>query len=282
MSQSAESALHPPESALPSDADKSETETADAARVAATVVIAARNEAANIASCIESVRWAREIIVVENGSTDGTADIARNAGATVIENPFTTIGTQRNVAIERAAHEWILVLDADERASPEMPLELKSLLISPQHAAYRVPRRNVFLGREVKHGGWERDRPIRLFRRALRYNSSRVHEHVEVSGSVGEISSTLTHEPYPSLDSWFEKLPRYSAWWAEDRFENGKRVGIGSVVFRPPLRFLTMYIIRGGWRDGARGALLACMASTSVMAKYARLWTLNHRDRPAG
>ncbi len=279
MTQSAESVPHPPASAIPKNAVVAETEIADATRVAVSVVIAARNEAPNIAECIDSVRWAREIIVVEDGSTDGTADIARRAGGTVIQNPFTTIGSQRNVAIEGAGNEWILVLDADERASTDMAREISSLLKSPQHSAYRVPRRNVFLGREVKHGGWERDRPVRLFRRDMRYNANRVHEHVDVSGSVGEIASTLTHEPYASLDSWFEKLPRYSAWWAEDRFERGKRVGIGSVVWRPPLRFLTMYLVRGGWRDGARGALLACMAATSVMAKYARLWTLDHSDR---
>jgi glycosyltransferase involved in cell wall biosynthesis len=261
--------------AVVSHAESTAFKDPDAPAVDVSVVIAARNEAATIAACVESVRWAREILVVEDGSSDDTANIAHRAGATVINNAFATIGMQRNAAIEKASSDWILVLDADERASPEMASEIRGVLESPRHDAYRVPRRNVFLGREVQHGGWERDRPLRLFRRSIRYNASRVHEHVEVSGSVGEITSSLTHEPYKTLDSWFEKLPRYSAWWAQDRFDKGKRVGIGSVVFRPPLRFLTMFLIRGGFRDGARGALLACMAATSVMAKYARLWTMN-------
>ena len=104
-----------------------------------------------------------------------------------------------------------------------------------------------------------------------------VHEHVDFNGESGEISSHLMHEPYPTLDSWFEKLGRYSRWWAEDRHDRGKRGSIGAVIVRPPLRFLTMYLMRGGWMDGARGALLAAMAATSVMAKYAQLWAMSAR-----
>jgi glycosyltransferase involved in cell wall biosynthesis len=243
-------------------------------RVDVTVVIAARNEASNIGDCIDSVHWARQVLVVEDGSADDTVGVAFAAGATVFSNPFVSIGMQRNAAIERAASDWILVVDADERGSDELGKEIASVVSGARHDAYRVPRRNLFLGKEVRHGGWERDKPVRLFRKSLRYNASRVHEHVETSGAVGELENCLTHEPYASLDSWFEKLGRYSRWWAEDRFEKGRRVGVGSVVFRPPLRFLTMYLLRGGLLDGSRGALLACMAATSVMAKYSRLWTM--------
>lgn len=199
----------------------------------------------------------------------------------MISNPFVTIGLQRNAAITQAASSWILVIDADERGSPELAREIAAIVSSNEKDAYRIPRRNRFLGGEVRHGGWESDRPIRLFKSTIRYNSSRVHEHVELVGYAGELGSSIVHEPYPSLDSWFEKLGRYSRWWAEDRVERGKRGSIASVVARPPLRFLTMYLVRGGWMDGARGALLASMAATSVMAKYARLWELtrNKSDR---
>jgi glycosyltransferase involved in cell wall biosynthesis len=247
--------------------------------VPVTVVIAARDEAAGIEACIRSVAWAKEVIVVEDGSTDDTRAVAEGAGAVILGNPFKTIGLQRNAGIVRASAEWILVLDADERATPDLEDETAAVLGAPRFDAYRIPRRNFFLGKEVSHGGWESDRPIRLFRSSIRYNTSRVHEHVEVSGDIGELASAIVHEPYPTLDSWFEKLGRYSRWWAEDRAERGRSGGIGSVVARPPLRFLTMYFVRGGWMDGARGALLASMAAASVMAKYARLWELTRRDR---
>jgi glycosyltransferase involved in cell wall biosynthesis len=237
-----------------------------------TVVIAARDEGANIGACIDSVRWADEILVVEDGSTDNTVQVAQSAGATVVKNSFVTIGLQRNAAIDRATSDWILVVDADERGSPELEREIREIISEPRFDAYRVPRRNFFLGREIKHGGWESDRPIRLFRSALRYNTSRVHEHVEFAGEIGELTSALTHEPYRSLDSWFEKLGRYSEWWAQDRYDRGKRAGVAPVILRPNGRFLKMFILRGGWMDGARGALLAAMAATSVFAKYAKLW----------
>jgi len=253
--------------------------------VPVTVVIAARNEAANIVACIDTVRWAQEILVVENDSTDGTADLALRAGAQVVPNPFVTIGGQRNAAIERATHDWILVIDADERSSKEMGEEIQRWIASPPHDACRIPRRNFFLGREVRYGGWESDKPVRLFRSSLRYDRSRVHEHVQVTGETGELRAHLLHAPYASMDQYFEKLDRYSRWWAEDRRDKGKRVGAGAVVLRPPFRFLTMYVIRGGFRDGAAGAVLACMAATSVMAKYARLWALGDdtaRRNPPG
>lgn len=248
-------------------------------KVDVSVIIAARNEGANIVPCIESVAWAREIIVVENDSTDDTVARARSAGATVIVNPFVTIGSQRNKAIEAARSGWMLVLDADERASIQMGREIGRTIGAANCDAYRIPRRNFFLGAEVRHGGWERDRPVRLFRSSLRYSADRVHEHVTTSGPVGELESALTHEPYADIGHFFEKLDRYSRWWAEDRFEKRQAAGPGAVVIRPPLRFLRMYLLRGGWMDGAAGAVLACMAGTSVMAKYARLWALGRSSR---
>jgi glycosyltransferase involved in cell wall biosynthesis len=241
-------------------------------------VIAAKDEAANIQACVASVRWAREIIVVENDSSDDTIDLAKAAGAIVMSNPFTTIGAQRNAAISRAASEWIFVVDADERGSPELGAEIHRVIASPGgHDAFRVPRRNFFLGQEVKHGGWASDRPIRLFRSTIRYNASRVHEHVEVNGSIGELRESLMHSTYTSLDDYFEKLDRYSRWWAEDRYDRGRRAGVGAVVFRPPARFISMYLLRGGWLDGAPGAVLSALAAASVMAKYARLWELSSK-----
>jgi glycosyltransferase involved in cell wall biosynthesis len=247
--------------------------------VAVTVVIAARNEAANIAACIESVRWAREIIVVENDSTDDTVELARRAGATVFSHEFTTIGGQRNAAFERATTEWIFALDADERGTTELAAEIRRTIAEPKHQAYRVRRRSFFLGREIRHGGWETARPVRLVRKELRYNAARVHEHIDVTGSVGELSSALLHYTYTSLSQYFEKLGRYSQWWADDRFTHGRRAGLGTVFLRPPARFFSMYVLRGGWMDGAAGFLVAALGSVSVFAKYATLWSLGHKGR---
>ena len=240
-----------------------------------TAVIAAHDESANIPECIASVSWAREVIVVENDSGDDTVALARGAGATVISPPFTTIGNARNKAIDKAGTSWIIVIDADERCTPELAAEVREVIgAAGSVTAYRVKRRNFFLGREIRHGGWggDDDHPIRLFRREHRYNASQVHEHVEVAGPVGQLEGALLHYTYNSLDQYFEKFDRYSRWWADQNYRKGRTGTAAAVVFKPPARFVRMYFLKGGYRDGAHGVILACLAAASVMAKYARLW----------
>lgn len=248
------------------------------ARPPVSVVIAARDAARHIGDCIASVvDWAGEVIVVENDSTDDTVERARAAGAAVFSNPFHTIGAQRNAAIVRATQPWILVVDADERCTPELAAEIPRVLASPDREAYRIRRRNFFLRREIAHGGWDRDRPVRLFRSTLRYDEQKVHEHVVTGAPPGELGAPLLHYPYDSLDEYFEKFERYSRWWAEQSWARGRRASALAVFVKPPARFLSMYLLRGGFLDGAAGLVLAVLAAMSVAAKYARLWALGRR-----
>lgn len=245
----------------------------ESGRAPVTVVIAAHNEAANIEACIASVSWAPEVIVAENDSTDDTVQRAMAAGARVITPPFKTIGIARNAAIEAAANPWILVLDADERCTPALAGELRQIVkAGPRHQAYRISRINFFLGGQIRHGGWERDKPVRFFSSALRYDAKLVHEGVRPNGSIGSTRNSLIHFTYGTLDQYFEKFLRYSRWWAEQNYAKGRRASVGSVLFRPPARFFSMYVLKGGWLDGGRGLVLASLAAASVMAKYARLW----------
>jgi glycosyltransferase involved in cell wall biosynthesis len=257
-----------------------------ASAVPCSVIIAAKDEASEIAECIASVAWAAEVIVVENDSSDETVAVAREAGAVVFSHPFTTIGRQRNAAIARARHEWILVVDADERGTPALAGEIGQVVAgrtgTAAAVAYRVRRRNVFLGREIKHGGWERDRPVRLFRNRMRYDERPVHEHVMTDGTVGELHEPLVHYPYASLGEYFAKLDRYSRWWAEQSFERGRRASAWTVALKPPARFVSMYVLRAGFLDGAHGAIVAALAAISVAAKYARLWELGRREKGDG
>ncbi len=261
--------------------------TLPARSVPVSVIIAARDEEGEIAACIASVEWAREVIVVENDSRDATVERARDAGATVFSHPFVSIGAQRNAALARAAEPWILVLDADERATPSFGRALAALIGAPSVAirtaptAYRVRRRNFFFGREIQHGGWERDRPVRVFTASLRYDERPVHEHVIVDGAVGELAEPLLHTPYASLDEYFEKLRRYSRGWAEQHFARGRRASVFDLLLRPWGRVASMLVLRGGWRDGVQGVVLAVLAGVSVAAKYAQLWGLE-RSASAG
>jgi (heptosyl)LPS beta-1,4-glucosyltransferase len=250
--------------------------TADGAAVPVTVVIAAHNEADQIEACVRSVAWAAEVLVVENDSTDDTIAIARAAGATVFSHPFQSIGAQRNVAIARASHPWVLVLDADERATPSLGVEVRRRT-AESGDAYRIRRRNWFLGREIRHSGWDRDRPVRLFRSHLRYDERPVHEHVLTSSEPGILDEPLLHQPYANLGEYFEKLGRYSRDWAAQNHARGRKVWFLSLLVRPQARFLTTLLLRGGWRDGWQGVALSALAAVSVASKYTHLWTLQHQ-----
>jgi glycosyltransferase involved in cell wall biosynthesis len=248
---------------------------ASASRIPVTVVVATRNEASNIAACIDSVRWADEIIVADDGSGDETRARASRAGASVLPvDNAPSIGAARNAAIARARNRWVLVVDADERGTADLARAVQGVVAGGGGSAYRVPRTNFFMGGEVKHGGWESDRPVRLFDRSLRYNESRVHEHVITESAPSTLAASLLHYPYASMDVYFEKFVRYSRWWAEDQARRGRRSSVTAIVLKPPARFLSMYIFRLGFLDGARGAVLASLAAASVCAKYIRLWAL--------
>ena len=243
--------------------------------VRVSIVIAVRNEVANIAACVDSVRWASEILVADHGSSDGTVEQAMRFGATVVAAADApTIGALRNAAIAQARNGWVLVVDADERGTPDVERAVRDAIAHPSSTAYRVPRKNFFLGREIRHGGWETDRPVRLFESALRYDDSMVHEHVIVKGVPATLDAPLLHAPYASLDVYFEKFVRYSRWWAEEQMRRGRRASISAILFKPPARFITMFILRLGFLDGARGAVLAALAASSVCAKYVRLWAM--------
>lgn len=243
-----------------------------------TAVIAAHNESANIEACIATLDWAREVIVVENDSSDDTVARARSAGATVMSPAFTTIGASFNNGIERAKTEWIYIIAADERCTPELAEEIREVLATrPRYTAFRVRRRNFFLGKEIRHGGWGADRTVRLFRREIRFNANQVHENVDVVGETGDLRQTFLHYTYPTLDHYFEKFDRYSKSWAQQNHAKGRRGSATAIFFKPPAKFITMYFLKGGFLDGVRGLVLASLAAASVTAKYARLWALSHR-----
>ena len=245
-----------------------------------TVVIPTFNEAAQIADCVRGVSWAQEIIVADAGSGDGTADQARAAGATVLTGSWTTIAAQRNAAIAVARHDWILAVDADERVSSELARAVTVAVAKapPRHQAYAARRRNVYLGRTIRFGGWGSDWVVRLFPRDRRFVERRVHEHLERQTDVGRLSGYLEHVPYRDLSHHLAKLDRYATWAARDLADRGRRARLTDLLVRPPVRFFRMYVFQLGILDGWHGAVLCVMAAASVFLKYARLWELQRAD----
>ncbi|MBZ0268393.1 glycosyltransferase family 2 protein [bacterium] len=242
-------------------------------RTPLSVVIPTLDEAEMVGACLDSVAFADEIVVVDSGSTDVTAEIARGRGAAVLTHAFEGHAEQKNWGIAQVAHDWVLILDADERVTDELRREIEALLEgTPERRGYWIRRRNTFLGREIRGCGWQRDKVLRLFdRRAGRYAARRVHEEVRLDAEPGRLRHALLHHSCRDLTTWLGKVDRYAALGAAELAARGRRPRWSDLVFRPPARFVKQWLLQGGFRDGAEGAVLCAFSAYGVFAKYARL-----------
>ena len=246
-----------------------------------TVIIPCKNERKNIRPCIESAkRVADEVLVADSGSTDGTLDIIRDAGGCrLIEREYVNSGNFKNWAIPQAAHPWVLVVDADERVTPELAAEINTLLSGqPRCQGYHVYRANYFMGHRIRHSGWGRDKVLRLFLRELgRYQGESDHAEVNVEGGrVGHLRARLEHFTYWSYDQYFRKFERYTVQGAQNRHAAGRRASFAQMLLAPPLRFLHFYIFRLGFLDGMAGLQVSALTGMSSFVKQIRLWEMDY------
>jgi glycosyltransferase involved in cell wall biosynthesis len=247
-----------------------------------TVITLALNEERNIAQCLESVRWADEVIVVDSGSTDRTVEIARQFTDRVLSVEWQGYGATKNVALRQAQCEWVLWLDADERVPGELAKEIRAIVRKGEASAeaYSVARRAYFLGRWIKHCGWYPSRVTRLFLREKgKFSENRVHEHLVIDGRTAVLQHDLLHFTDPDLTHYFAKFNRYTSLAAEDMKASGRTASAADLVFRPPFMFLKMYVLRRGFLDGVQGLILCVVSSAYVFTKYAKLWELSHTQR---
>jgi glycosyltransferase involved in cell wall biosynthesis len=238
------------------------------------VLVPTKNEAANLPACLGSVRWADEVVVVDSGSTDGTLELARATADRVLEHEYVNSAAQKNWALPQLTHRWVLIVDADERVTPELRTEIEGILANPERAdGYWIYRDNHFFGEPIRGAGWQRDRVLRLFDRSKgAYEPLHVHAEVAIAGRVGVLRARLRHDTYRSLDQYFEKFLRYTRWSAADLKARGVRASGARLFFRPFARFLRQYLLEGGFRYGRRGLVLCMLAAFSVFTKYARRW----------
>jgi glycosyltransferase involved in cell wall biosynthesis len=251
-----------------------------AARRSLTAIVPTYNEEATLRGCLESVRFADEILVVDSFSTDATLAIAREHGARILQHEYVYSARQKNWAIPQAAHEWILLVDSDERVTPGLRDEILALLAGgPRHDGYWIRRANHFLGRRIRHCGWGTDRVIRLFRRdRARYQDREVHAEIDLPGPLPVLRNPLEHHSFRSFGQYFRKLQLYSEWGAAQLHRQGRRSGPVSILLRPILRFLKMYVVRLGFLEGTHGLALSMLGAFTVYLKYARLWEMTLAD----
>lgn len=244
------------------------------------VTIITKNEEADIAAAINSVRWADEVVVVDSHSTDRTAEIAAAAGARVIARDWPGYVAQKNFAAGAATNDWILSLDADERVTPELAAQVRDALAHPTDAAFQMRRMNWHLGRWINGTDWYPDYQVRLYdRRAAEWTGQLVHEGLAVRGSTGRLSADLEHYAYRDIADHLETINRYTTLAARQMHAAGRRASLSQLLFHAPLAFLRNYVAKGGWRMGAVGIIVSGMNAYYVFLKFAKLWEL---QAPAG
>lgn len=243
------------------------------------VIIIAKNEAANIGPCIESVSWADEIIVVDSGSTDDTVNIAREMGALVyLYADWPGFGPQKNRALNYATGDWVFSIDADERVTPELRAELEQAMRDSAADGYYCPRLSQFCGQFIHHSGWYPDFVLRLFKRgAGRFSDSLVHESVLLTGKTAKLKTPLLHYSYLSSADVERKVEHYSTAAAQQMFEAGKQSSLLSAALSGGWAFVRTYAIRLGVFDGVVGWNIASMNARTTYLKYRKLIALNSK-----
>ena len=236
------------------------------------VTVITKNEARNIEDCLRSVAWAQEIVVLDQFSTDGTAEAAKRLGARVYQEHWKGFARQKNSAVEKTTGDWILSLDADERITLPLKEEIEET-ISRNDAfhGYFIARKNFFSGQWIRHGGWYPDYCLRLFKKGSgRFEDRAVHEKVVVKGATRYLRNPLEHYTYQSVADYLTRMERYSRLAALEIQEAERPPLWSALTLRPAFTFLNMYLLRGGFLDGKKGLFLAASYAYYTFLKYYR------------
>ncbi len=247
-----------------------------------TALIVARNEERNLPGCLDSVRFARErIVVVDAASDDDTLAVARRFAETVVVRPFDDFASQRNAGLARASGDWVLSIDADERATPDLADEIHQTLGDPDntHSGFRIPIRSEILGRPFGYSGTQQDLPMRLFRRGCGSWTGQVHETVRLDGSIGRMRHPLEHRTIPDVRVFLRKIDQYTTLEAHDLYQSGDRCRTRDLTLRPLWLFMKLYLYKQGFRDGLEGLMFCALSGVSLAV---RTWKLRELEQSAG
>ena len=243
-------------------------------------VLITRNAANVLDPCLESLAFVDDIVIVDSGSTDRTAEIAREHGARMVQKEWLGFGRQKQFAVEQAKHDWVLCVDADERVSPELATSIEMALAAPVSPVYRMPRRNRFLGRWLAHGEGYPDWSPRLFNRQnARWSDDLVHEKVLYAVTPGTLAGDLMHDSSDDLSAYLERQNRYTTLAARQAFEQGRSASLFHLLLSPVVRFIKFYLLRLGFLDGVPGLLHISIGCMNSYLKYAKLIELRKAER---
>ena len=238
------------------------------------VVIITKNNELIIRHCLESVKWADEIVIVDSGSVDQTLDICSQYRCKIVQSPWLGFGKTKQLAVANASYNWIFSIDTDETCSPQLREKIVAITKNQSNiVGYKIKRRTFFLGKLIKYSGWQNDYPLRLFTKdAGNFNDRDSHEYVEIVGEVSKIKEIILHNSYPTLASFITKMDVYTTLSAEEAFRKNKMSSPLIAVIKSIYKFSKMYFLQLGFLDGMTGYLLAKNSSYGVFIKYLKLY----------
>ena len=239
------------------------------------VLLPTYNEDTMLVNCLESVKWADEILVVDSFSTDQTLKIAERYGARIIQHEYINSARQKNWSILQCAHAWVLQIDADERLEPVLQDEIRNLLANPpaDMDGYKINFKHHILGKWVRHVGLYPEYHLRLFRRDMgRFQDREVDAHVIVPGKVGALQGHILHFGVESISQRLRAVDRYTRYEADEREKQGRYYSWFNVTIRPPAAFFYYYLYKLGFLEGVRGLILAVLKADFIFWTYAKLW----------
>ena len=253
---------------------------AEEPRLPITVAIIALNAAGQIERCLASVSFADDVLVVDSGSTDGTVAIAERLGARVVHRDWLGFGRQKQYAVSAAKHDWVLCLDVDERVTERLAGSIRSALGDARIKAWRMARRNRFLGVWLRHGEGYPDWTLRLFDRAhASWSNDEVHEAVLTTVEVGRLDGDLLHDSAEDIATYLAKQNRYTSLHAEALHKQGIRAGYARLLLSPLARFIKFYFLRLGFLDGGPGFAHVVIGCCNTFQKYLKLIELGKGER---
>jgi len=246
-----------------------------------TAIIPTFNEEHNIIEAIKSVDFTNEIMVVDSFSTDKTIELATPLATTILQREYENSASQKNWAIPQAEYEWILLLDADERVTPELKKEVLEILESEtDYIGFWIKRKNYFMGKRVYFSGWKGDKVIRLFKRdECRYEEKHVHAEVISKGKIGTLKSKLIHNTFKSKEVYLQKLERYAKWQAKDYDKKVSKITPFHTIVKPLVRFFKHYILQLGILDGYVGFIISLYQAKAVRMRYTYLKEYQNANR---
>ena len=239
------------------------------------VVLSVRNEELKIERTLSSLGWADEIIVVDNGSTDKTADIARQYPAKVIRSKNNLmLNVNKNFGFGKAKNDWILSLDGDEVIPPELAQEIKKSVHNSQVIGYWIPRKNILFGKWIQHGLWWPDKQLRLFKRGMgEFPCKHVHEYLVVDGPTAELTVPMVHYNYETVSQFIRKMDEiYTENEVASHMAAGYRIVWQDAIRFPMSDFVKTYFAQGGYKDGLHGLILSMLQAFYSFIVFVKLW----------